>query len=113
MKVFRVINIKRLNSEVGMTDFCITSVRYNKEKSHIEFVKVREEKEGKVGAPRIVSRAFVADLIRLRKASFQTRVKNSNNKWSLGSSVHLIDGEYLTTDKNNTKLDNLGNLPEF
>ena len=74
-----------------MTDFCITAVKYNKGKDYIEFVEVREEKEGKVGTPRTVSRAFVADLIRLEKATFQTRVKSTNNKWKRGASVHLID----------------------
>ncbi|EOA2995941.1 MULTISPECIES: DUF3892 domain-containing protein [Enterobacterales] len=27
--------------------------------------------------------------------------------------VHVIDGIYLTTDPNDTKRDNLGNLPTF
>lgn len=55
-----------------MADFCITAVRYNTDRSHIEFVQVKEEKPAEVGLSRTVSRAFVADLIRLGKVTFQT-----------------------------------------
>lgn len=96
-----------------MADFCITAIRYNKDQNHIEFVKVREEKEGKVGTPRTVSRAFVADLIRLGKVAFQTRTKTDEGNWKRGAEVSLIEGEYLTTDRNDTKRDNLGSLPVF
>ncbi len=96
-----------------MADFCITAVRYDKDRSHIEYVHVREEKLKAIGAARVVPRVFVADLIRLGKATFQTRIKSADDKWKVGADVHLIDDEYLTTDKNSTKRDNLGNLPEF
>ncbi|KVR95086.1 MAG: DUF3892 domain-containing protein [Propionivibrio sp.] len=96
-----------------MADFCITAVSYNKDRSHIEQVQVREEKEKTIGAIRTVPRVFVADLIRLGKATFQTRVKGADDVWKLGAQVHLIEDVYLTTDKNSTKRDNLGNLPEF
>lgn len=100
-----------------MADFCITHVRYNKDKTHITYVKVREEivvdKKIKLGPSRTVARGFVADLIRLDKATFQTRVLNDNNQLARGAKVHLFDEEYLSTDKNSSKRDNLGNLPEF
>lgn len=96
-----------------MADFCITAVRYSKDRSHIEFVRVKEEKAQSAGPNRTVSRAFVADLIRLGKVTFQTRTKTSEGKWKLGAPVHLIDEVYLTTDSNSTKRDNLENLPEF
>lgn len=100
-----------------MADFCITEVRYNKDKSHIKFVKVRERKQGEngiqIGSPRIVSRAFVADLIRLGKVSFQTNTKTNNGQWKKGAEVLLFGQEFLTTDRNKTERDNLGELPEF
>ncbi|HCF2132181.1 TPA: DUF3892 domain-containing protein [Pseudomonas aeruginosa] len=96
-----------------MADFCITAVRYSKDRNHIEYVQVREEKSKTIGAPRTVARAFVADLIRLEKASFQTRMKTADDTWMRGADVHLIDDVYLTTDRNSTERDNLGNLPEF
>lgn len=96
-----------------MADFCITDVRYNDERSHITYVKVREEKFSKIGLPRTVSRAFVADLIRLQLATFQTRVWTTDGKLRVGAHVHVIDEIYLTTDQNSTTKDNLGSLPEF
>jgi hypothetical protein len=96
-----------------MTDFCITAVRYNEQKSHIDFVRVNEEKGRELGPSRTVPRAFVADLIRLKKASFQTKLKTPEGVWKVGAEVHIIDNDYLTTNKNPTKRDNLENLPEF
>ena len=96
-----------------MTDFCITAVRYSKDRDHIESVEVREEKPESIGLRRTVARAFIADLIRLGKATFQTRIKNADGNWYHGAHVHLIDDTFLTTDRNSTKRDNLGSLPEF
>lgn len=96
-----------------MTDFCITAVRYNKDRAHIETVQVHEEKGSAIGPARVVSRVFVADLIRLNKATFQTRIKRADGKLYVGAAIHVIDNEYLTTDRNSTKRDNLGSLPEF
>ncbi|HHA2786220.1 TPA: DUF3892 domain-containing protein [Stenotrophomonas maltophilia] len=96
-----------------MTDFCITAVRYSSNGSHIEYVYVNEELPGKIGSNRVVPRAFVADLIRMKKATFQTRVETPEGKFRVGAAVHVIDDQYLTTDPNSTKRDNLGNLPQF
>lgn len=95
-----------------MANFCITAVRYNAARTHLETVWVREEKSKTVGAAREVPRIFVADLIRLGLASFQTRTKNTEGKWSVGAQVHLFEDEFLTTDPNATERDNLGSLPE-
>lgn len=97
-----------------MADFCITKVRYATGKTHIEAVHVREEKSTTIGDARVVPRAFVADLIRLGKATFITRTVNpENGKYQKGADVHVIDDIYITTDPNNRKRDNLENLPEF
>ncbi|MDS9878996.1 hypothetical protein RMI40_29595 [Pseudomonas protegens] len=99
-----------------MTDFCVTKVKYSDDRSHIQSLIVREEipAKSKIGPDRKVDRAFVADLIRLGKASFQTRIWNANDKaWDVGAKIHLIEDEFLTTDKNSKKRDNLENLPTF
>lgn len=96
-----------------MTDFCILAVRYSTDRKHINYVQVGEEQPGVIGPRRTVERAFVADLIRLGKASFQTRIKKSDGKLYQGAHVHLIDNTFLTTDRNSTERDNLGSLPEF
>lgn len=96
-----------------MTDFCISAVSYDATKQHIDWVRVHQDLDTKIGPSRTVARAFVADLIRLNKATFQTIIKDSEGKWQNGAHVHVTDGEYLTTDRNSTKRDNLGNLPTF
>jgi hypothetical protein len=40
-------------------------------------------------------------------------MKTADDTWTRGADVHLIDDVYLTTDRNSTERDNLGNLPEF
>jgi hypothetical protein len=97
-----------------MTDFCISAVRYDSDNQHIEFVRVREDKGTKVGPTRIVPREFVADLIRLEKATFQTIVYDKGTeKYKNGALVHVIDETFLSTDKNDITKDNLGELPKF
>lgn len=96
-----------------MADFSITAVRYSKDRSHIEYVCVQTEFPGKLGPDRTIPRAFVADLIRLGKATFQTRIETAERKWRVGASVHVIDDTYLTTNRNSSKRDNLEHLPEF
>ena len=97
-----------------MTDFCISAVRYSANKQHIEQLRVHVDNPSSIGEARTVDRAFVADLIRLEKATFQTVIKNpATQKWKNGAPVHVIDDVYLSTDRNSTKKDNLGNLPVF
>ncbi|MGE6992855.1 DUF3892 domain-containing protein [Pseudomonas sp. NPDC047961] len=97
-----------------MTDFCISAVRYNDDRKHIAYVRVHQDLNNKIGTRRTVERAFVADFVRLEKASFQTITFNATTKkWENGARVHVIEDEFLTTDRNSTKRDNLGNLPEF
>lgn len=97
-----------------MTDFCITAVKYAASGDHIELVRVREELPGKLGERYDVPRSFVASLIRKGKATFQTRVwSKSDEIWLSGADIHVIEDTYLTTDRNSTKRDNLGELPTF
>lgn len=97
-----------------MADFCITKVKYSDDGEHIEWVVVRQELVSKIGDERVVARAFVADLIRLGKASFMTRTWDAYNQhWATGADVHVVDDQFLSTDRNSRKRDNLGNLPQF
>jgi hypothetical protein len=99
--------------ELKLADFCITEVSYSADNQHIELVRVREEMPTTIGIARTVPRAFVADLIRLEKATFITRIKNLEGSFSKGAQVHVIEKIYLTTDPNSKKKDNLGSLPRF
>lgn len=96
-----------------MTDFCITRVRYDSARQHINYLEVSENLPKEFGTKHTVARGFVADLIRLKKATFSTWVKNSDGGYSKGADVHVVDDIYLSTDRNSSKRDNLGSLPEF
>lgn len=96
-----------------MTDFCITRVKYDAARQHITYVEVSENIPKKFGEKRSIPRGFVADLIRLKKASFSTWVQNRDGTWDKGADVHVIEDIYLSTDRNSKKRDNLGSLPEF
>ncbi|WP_420792999.1 DUF3892 domain-containing protein [Pseudomonas graminis] len=96
-----------------MTDFCITRVRYDAQRTHLAYVEVSENLPKAFGTKYIVPRGFVADLIRRGNATFSTWVQNSEGVYSKGADVHVIDGTYLSTVHNSIKRDNLGNLPEF
>jgi hypothetical protein len=48
------------------------------------------------------------------KTKYLTRKSTWDNYcWVEGEDVRVVDNSYLRTDSNNTKADNLGNLPEF
>lgn len=34
-------------------------------------------------------------------------------KWAIGAPIHVVDDEYLSTDRNSSKRDNPGNLPRI
>jgi hypothetical protein len=97
-----------------MTDFCVSAVRYDEKGQHIEWLKVHEDRGSSVGDERLVPRAFVAELIRKKCATFQTITRRSaRDKWENGALLHVIDEVYLSTDANDIKKDNLGKLPQF
>ena len=97
-----------------MPDFSVSAVKYDQAEQHIEWLEVREDFPDKVGKVRKVPRAFVADLIRKGCATFQTITRNpTTKKWENGATLHVIGDEYLSTDPNDIKKDNLGKLPRF
>ena len=96
-------------------DYCITAVHFNKERTHIERVKVRPDTGESLGAESEASRETVVAAIK-KVTTYVTVVKNSGGNWAKGKEVFIIkvDGtEYLKTVANNKPNDNLDNLPEF
>ncbi|MEK1939553.1 MAG: DUF3892 domain-containing protein [Pseudomonas sp.] len=101
-----------------MADFWITHIRM--EDDHIQSLKLKRfypgagGKNGTFGPAHIVPRAFVAELINLGSATFATSTLDSDGTTRhSGARVHVIDGEYLSTDANDILKDNLGKLPVF
>ncbi len=96
-------------------DYLISAVRYNKDNTHIIMVKQRIDKGDKISPPDEVSRLTVVTNLK-NNYSYMTIYKNNNDKWKMGEEVKIIkvgNSEFITTDPNETKKDNLGKLSEF
>ena len=100
---------------VKWADYCISHVRYNSPKTHIEIVKLRQDLGDSLGVPSTWERTDVLDTLR-NKESFCTIIEGTNNKWNQGAKVEIftISGtDYIKTVKDSTEKDNLGELPTF
>ncbi|MBU0710661.1 DUF3892 domain-containing protein [bacterium] len=96
-------------------DYCISAVKYDSEKKHIEKVKVHKDLGDTIEAPSEWTRTKVVETIE-KGSSFITITTNDKGNWKKGEDVHIITvkgKKYLRTDNNETEEDNLGNLPEF
>jgi hypothetical protein len=96
-------------------DYCITAVRFNEKRTHIERAKRRLDKGESLGEPSIVTReTVIADL--RSGTTYVTAFRGSNNKWDGGQTLFITDVngvEYIKTSKDNSTKDNLEELPEF
>lgn len=95
-------------------DYLITGVRYNEEHTFIIVAELRKDKGGTVGNPQNRSREFIIYAIE-NGTTFVTAIE-SKSGWLKGADVGILtvdDVEYIRTDKNETKRDNLENLPEI
>lgn len=96
-------------------DWLISAVSYNAAGTHIESVKIHEDKGDKVGTAVTVPREEVVRLLGLGQSA-STIVKGEGSNWIRGAEVRavVIDGQtYIRTDADATKADNLGKLPTF
>ena len=96
-------------------DYCISSVRYNAEHTHIVKVKVHNDSGDTIGAATEWTRSEVVTAIGSDK-TFVTITQTTDRKWNKGEDVRIItvNGmKYIRTDANSRASDNLGNLPEF
>jgi len=96
-------------------DFGISAVRYSTDETHIDKVKVHEDKDTTMGPGVEKTRKQVIAGMKLGQ-TYVTILKGSDEKWKRGQDIHIIvvDGEeFIRTDANQKKSDNLENLPEF
>lgn len=98
-------------------DYLISEVRYLEtvNTKHISSVKVHEDKGDKIGKSTIWTRQDVINAIDLNN-TFCTIIKTEKNEWKKGALIEKIKISsewYIKTEKDNTKKDNLENLPEF
>lgn len=96
-------------------DFCITRVKYGRDRTSIVEVEVKQDLGDSLGAPQKFSRQVVVDAIRLRETTFVT-APIKDGKHVRGADVDVVEihgGLFLRTDGNAIKSDNLGQLPEY
>ena len=58
------------------------------------------------------TKEFMIEFINAHPDSVKTMYKRGTS-WYSGEYVHVVDNEYLRTDANNEKKDNLGELEEY
>jgi hypothetical protein len=95
-------------------DYLISAVRYNQAKTHIEAVQARTDNGDKVSKPSDLTRSTV--ITKLDEGYTFITINLKDSKWHHGATVKKVvtDGEtWIRTDADNTKADNLGNLPTY
>ncbi|MDP3449478.1 MAG: DUF3892 domain-containing protein [Anaerolineaceae bacterium] len=96
-------------------DYCISAVKYDSDHSRIVECHVHEDKGDKIGTLFIETRMEIVAKLK-RTITYCTIRENKDGNWKKGDNViqYLLDGEYfIRTDGNQTKKDNLGELPEY
>jgi len=97
-------------------DYLISAVRYNAAETHIDQVRCHTDQGDSVGSPVNKARQTVVASIE-SGTTYATIYKDSNSSsWNRGADVRVvrIDGtNYIRTDADKTKMDNLGNLPRY
>jgi len=99
------------------TDYLISEVKYDADHSRIEKVKTHEYLGDKMKKePIIEKREDVVKNLHNDKKYFTVLRTEGKNKWKKGQKVDIFplgDEEFIKTEKNDKKEDNLGELPEF
>jgi hypothetical protein len=100
-------------------DYLITGVRYNSNEIFITYVEIRKDNGNDTGKAEMYTRESIVASIK-KNVTFCTAITQIDDEgkksFKKGSDVNIIviDGiEYLRTDQNKTKRDNLENLPQI
>lgn len=96
-------------------DFCITRVKYGRDRTAIVELEAMPDLGDSLGAPRRFSRQAAVEAIMLKGTTFVTApLKAGKRVRGADVSVVEIRREYfLRTDQNAIRSDNLGQLPEY
>lgn len=97
-------------------DYAIVEVKYTDSAcTRIDTVKRRADSGSSLDNETLRSRTGVINDIR-NGWTYVTAPEGSDGKWTRGEDVRIVsvDGtDYIRTDANHTKADNLGELPRF
>ncbi len=96
-------------------DYLISAVRFNQAHTHINVVRVHEDRDTSTGPAQDISRQDVIKYLKQGR-TFCTVFTGSDGNLKQGQFVEIvtIDGvEFIKTLADRIKADNLDNLPEF
>ncbi len=95
-------------------DWWVHEVSYDDDHSRIVSVKAKPVIDGRLGADQIQTRQTVVAAIISGRVYWTMVLKDG--KWVSGAKIEVVPIEseqFLKTEPNNVKEDNLGELPEF
>ena len=96
-------------------DYAIVGVKYDDDDhSRIVIVKRRPDLGSKLGKETTKGRTEIVDYIKAGHTHITSYWKN--DQWVKGEDVRVVNLggiDFIRTDRNKTKADNLGELPEF
>lgn len=99
---------------VRWASYAIVGVKYNHRHSQIDIVKRRPDLDSELGDETIERRE---EIIRdINDGYTHVTAYRENGKWIEGEAVNVVTlggVDFIRTGRNNTRSDNLGNLPEF
>jgi Protein of unknown function (DUF3892) len=96
-------------------DYIITAVRFNSTATHIEAVQTRADNGDLIGVANQATRTQIVNSIE-SGTTFCTATLTSDNKWHKGAAVKVVvidNQKFIKTKADNSKADNLDNLPTF
>lgn len=99
---------------VKWADYLISKVRYDENHNYITDLFIHEDSDDNAEAGKAYPRQSVVNAI-LKGTSFNT-IYQETSKWKNGAKIEVVvidNKNYLRTDSNKIKKDNLGELPEF
>jgi hypothetical protein len=95
-------------------DYIITAVRFNSTNTHIEAVQIRADNGDTVGTVSEATRSQIVNSIE-SGTTFCTAT-SAGDKWHKGAAVKVVvidNQKFIKTKADNSKADNLDNLPTF
>jgi hypothetical protein len=98
---------------VPLTEYFISSVKYNFEHTQIISVTRHLYQSGNIARGNIVNRSIVLDDLR-NGLKYKTIYRTPDGKWKIGKEIQIIPNtEFITTNPDVITKDDLGMLPEF
>lgn len=102
-------------TESNHADVYVSQVKYDDTGNHIEWFRIHLPFSGNIGpVVNDVSRGEMINLIENENKIIATAIRDEMGKYSPGRTVHLFELDslkFLRTDGNQTRSDNLGDLP--